>query len=122
MGRLEGSEEDWCVCNSRAVSHQDPGEASHQGRSEEHLRQGCEGCGKASQDDCEGLPGSSIEEADLEQRSVTALLSLFRGLLAVGIPWCRLDMGSVWPWQLQFVHASSCHLALDSFHRSVGLL
>merc|ERR1712224_728866 len=92
---FEGGQEDGCVCNSRAVPHQDPGEASHEGRSEEHLRQGDEGCGKASQDDREGLPGSSIEEADLEQRSVTALLCLLRGLLAVGIPWCRLEMGSL---------------------------
>merc|ERR1711862_55221 len=91
----EGGQEDGCVCNSWVVSHQDPGEASHKGRSEEHFRQGRQGCGKASQDDCESLPGSSIEEADLEQRRVTALSCLLRGLLAVGIPWCRLEMGSV---------------------------
>merc|ERR1739849_69928 len=91
------------------------------GRSEEHLRQRDEGCGEASQDNCEGLPGSSIEEADLEQRSVTALLCLLRGFLAVGIPWCRLEMGNFWPWGFHCVHASSCHMALASYCHSVGL-
>merc|ERR1712151_797520 len=61
------------VRNSRLVPYQDPDEASHKGRSEGHVRQGSEGQGKTSQDDCEGLPGGCVEEADLEQRSAVAL-------------------------------------------------
>merc|ERR1711924_310425 len=98
--------------SSRAMPHQDPGEASNQGRCVEHFRQGGEGCSKASQDNCEGLPSGCIEEADLEQCSVIVQLSdcLLRGPVAVGILWSGLERYILRPWQLAFVHKQSmCH-------------
>merc|ERR1719201_2223167 len=94
----QGGEKDWCLRNSWLVPYQDSGEAGHEGRSEVHVWQGGEGCRKASQDRREGLCGSSFEEADLELRSAVALACPLRGLLAVGIPPSRLEMGNVRPW------------------------
>merc|ERR1739848_208243 len=93
----QGGEKDWRVCDSRLVPYQDSGEAGHKGRSEDYVRQGGEGGRKASQDRCEGLCGSSVEEADLELRITVVLACLLRGPAAVGIPRSRLEMGIVRP-------------------------
>merc|ERR1712146_123897 len=64
--RYERSEEDRCLHSAWSVPNQDPHQASHKGRSEEHIRQRGEGGGEASKDHRQGLPSGSIEEADLE--------------------------------------------------------
>merc|ERR1712146_665439 len=55
------------IHSPRAVQDQDPDKASHEGRSEEHLRQGDEGRRKASQESRKGIPGCRLEEADLKR-------------------------------------------------------
>merc|ERR1712054_541023 len=44
---------------------EDQDEASYQGWCQDHVRQRDQGEGKASEDSCEGVPSSRIEEADL---------------------------------------------------------
>merc|ERR1711862_771278 len=62
----KGGEKDGHFHYSRLVPHQDPNKASNQSRGEEHIWQGSQSQGKASQDGCEGVPGGCIESSDLE--------------------------------------------------------
>merc|ERR1712050_142629 len=90
--RQQGGEEDGRVRYSRFVPNQDPNKAGHQSGSEGHLWQGDEGQGQASEDCCEGVSRSCVEEADLKQRFVVTCL--LRGFLAVGIPRSGLEMST----------------------------
>merc|ERR1712050_776707 len=62
----KGSEKDGRLHYSRFVPHQDPNKASNQGGGEDHVWQGSQSQGKASQDGCEGFPSGCIESSDLE--------------------------------------------------------
>merc|ERR1739845_71535 len=74
------------VHNSRFVPHQDPGEASDQGRHQEHFWQGGKGCSEAGQDSREGISSGCIEEADLERCSAVFLAVLI-AFSEVQLPW-----------------------------------
>merc|ERR1712232_1393621 len=68
-----GGEEDGHLHHPRRLPHQDPDKTCHKGRCEDDVRQGDQGEGKASEDNCESLPSGCTEETDL--RSVTWLHS-----------------------------------------------
>merc|ERR1712003_242456 len=65
--RLPGGEEDRYLHTSRTLQDQDPHKASHEGRSEEYLRQRSESCCQTSKEGGESLPSARSEAADLDQ-------------------------------------------------------
>merc|ERR1712118_556417 len=65
--RLPGGEEDRYLHTSRTLQDQDPHKASHEGRSEECLRQRNESCRQTGEEGGESLPSARSEAADLDQ-------------------------------------------------------
>merc|ERR1711972_1133360 len=84
----KGSEKDGRLHYSRLVPHQDPNKASNQGGGEDHVWQGSQSQGKASQDGCEGLPSGGIESSDLKYKG--SVLHAFSEV----VPWESYGTGS----------------------------
>merc|ERR1740130_1557083 len=77
------------------LQDQDPCEASHQGRNQEYLWQGCEGEGEASQDRREGLRSRCAQVTDLRSSCLSPFLLAPQRLAFRGNP-----MEQVWAVQL----------------------
>merc|ERR1712182_184968 len=92
---LPGGEKEWHLHHSRLVQDQDPHQASHEGRNQERLRQGDEGCRKARKEDCESLPSACSEAADLDPTLEGGKEITSRGSADVGIPQSELGRCSM---------------------------
>merc|ERR1711959_156726 len=72
---LPGGEEDRYLHTSRTLQDQDPHKASHEGRSEEYLRQRGEGCRQTGEEGRQSLPSARSEAADLDQLQKEELIA-----------------------------------------------
>merc|ERR1711879_1090932 len=75
----EGGREDRRVRHPRLVQVEDPDKARNEGWQKGGLRQGGDGEGKASAEDCEGFPGCRPEEQHLSRGPVVLTRSLLWG-------------------------------------------
>merc|ERR1719352_822715 len=78
--RNRRSQEERSVYYSRSLPLEDEDQARHQSRREDHVRQGDQGEGKASQDHRQGVPSACTEEADLAGHCTVSSLCFSRGM------------------------------------------
>merc|ERR1711988_1511491 len=99
------SQEEWSFHYSRTLPPEDKDQARHQSRCEDHVRQGDEGEGQASQDHRQGVSSARTEEADLARCCTATSWCFSRGMSSVGIPWNMLGgrHDSMWHFS-QIVH------------------
>merc|ERR1711912_95513 len=90
------SEEEWSFHHPRPLPPEDKDKASNQSRREDHVRQGDQGEGKASEDHCEGLPSVCTEEADLDC-CTAALIGLHQDYATRGNPTGHAWQSQCWP-------------------------
>merc|ERR1712166_1064297 len=91
------------------LQDQDPCEASHQGRNQEYLWQGCEGEGEASQDRREGLRSRCAQVTDLRSSCVSSFLLAAQRL---AFPWEShgAGLGSAAPMQMADMPPSNVYV------------
>merc|ERR1719182_1255202 len=81
MCTYNASEKDWHLHTSRTLQAQAPHKASHEGRREEHLRQGRQSGSETGKEGRQSLPSGSLEAADLDSPTPGGNDSTSRGQL-----------------------------------------